>query len=97
MKFVTIHHSPTKEELSTVLIPKISSKWHAFGECLITDDQLKEIQNNEADTADHRLDTVLERWLADSDKPHTWGDILDALNSVEEGLLAGYVQQTLLY
>ena len=78
----TMHDSPTQTELITILVPRLTVKWHAVGIALgLNPDQLKEIQDNRCDDRDGCLKDVLSMWEenATDKKPYKWATMLDIL------------------
>ena len=79
---------PTQHELISVLVPRLSIKWHAIGLGLgLSPQQLEEVQDNRPDDRDGCLKDVLTMWEdnATDDKPYTWATILDVLRSGKVG------------
>ena len=98
MQYKTIDHPPIQTELITVLIPRLSIKWHAIGLGLgLSPQQLEEVQDNRPDDRDACLKDVLMMWEdnATDDKPYTWATMLDVLRSwkIREEEFADYLQQ----
>ena len=95
----TVNDSPTQHELISVLVPRLSIKWHVIGLGLgLSPQQLEKVQDNRPDDRDGCLKDVLMMWEdnATDDKPYTWATMLDVLRfSVEERIFSTLLSKNL--
>lgn len=88
--FINLNLELIHEDLSELVIPRLSSKWYKVGLALeLTPDQLNDIEDNHQGISD-----VFQIWKDSGKKPFTWNTLLSVLRlpDVNECELANKLQ-----